>query len=161
MDNLCHTLAGAALAGAGLRRLSPLATAALVIGANVPDVDAFVYLFADGYAALAFRRGITHGLPALLLWPFLVTALLLAWSRALRSGRAPPRAGPLLLASAAGVLSHPALDWLNTYGMRWLLPLDGRWSYGDAVFIVDPWLWLGFGAAAFLAWRWTRRGAAG
>ncbi len=164
MDNLCHTLAGTALAGAGLRRLSPLATAALVIGANVPDLDALVYVVADGYAALAFRRGITHGLPALVLWPFLVAGALLAWDRGVRARRAPQaapaRAGPLLVASAVAVLSHPALDWLNTYGMRWLLPLRPDWSYGDAVFILDPWLWLTLGAATFLSRRWRRPGLA-
>jgi inner membrane protein len=164
VDPLCHTLAGTALAGAGLRKLSPLATTALVLGANVPDVDVLVYAFTDEYGGLAFRRGITHGLPALIAWPFVVTGVLLAWDRWVRARRvnAPPaaRAGPLLLVSMIAVLSHPALDWLNTYGMRWLMPLNGRWSYGDAVFIVDPWLWLGLGAAAFLAWRWRWRGLA-
>lgn len=165
MDNLCHTLTGTALAGAGLRRLSPLATAALVLGANIPDLDALVYAVADEYTALAFRRGITHSIPALLLWPFVVTGALLAWDRLARRRRAPAaeavRAGPLLLVSMIAVLSHPSLDWLNTYGMRWLLPLDGDWSYGDAVFIIDPWLWLSLGAATVLAWRWSWRGALG
>jgi inner membrane protein len=41
-----------------------------------------------------------------------------------------------------GVLSHPFLDWLNTYGVRVLMPFDGRWLYGDTLFILDPWLWL-------------------
>ena len=31
MDNLCHTLVGAALAEAGLRKKTPLATATLLI----------------------------------------------------------------------------------------------------------------------------------
>ena len=162
MDPLCHTLTGTALAGIGLRRLSPLATAALVLGANVPDVDAFIYGVADEYTALAFRRGITHGLPALVVWPVVVAGVLLAWDRWVRRRRAPTsqpaRAAPLLLVSAIAVLTHPVLDWLNTYGMRWWMPLDGRWSYGDAVFIVDPWLWLGLGAASFLAWCWRPRG---
>ena len=35
MDPLAHTLAGASLAQAGLKRLTPLATATLVIGANL------------------------------------------------------------------------------------------------------------------------------
>ena len=40
------------------------------------------------------------------------------------------------------MLSHPALDWLNTYGVRFLMPFDGAWFYGDALFIIDPWVWL-------------------
>jgi inner membrane protein len=60
---------------------------------------------------------------------------------------------PLAILSLAtlGVATHPALDWLNTYGMRWLMPFDGRWFYGDTLFIVDPWLWLLLGGAVFLA----------
>ncbi|MBC7173738.1 MAG: metal-dependent hydrolase, partial [Polyangiaceae bacterium] len=49
------------------------------------------------------------------------------------------------------VLTHPFLDWLNTYGVRLLMPFDDRWFYGDSVFIVDPWLWLSMGAAVVLA----------
>jgi inner membrane protein len=42
------------------------------------------------------------------------------------------------------------MDWTNNYGVRLLLPWSGKWFYGDLVFIVDPFLWLLFGAAAFL-----------
>jgi inner membrane protein len=63
----------------------------------------------------------------------------------------PPRAAPLLLAAAIGVLSHPALDWLNTYGIRLLSPISDRWFYGDALFIVDPWLWLMLGGGVVLS----------
>lgn len=163
MDPICHTLTGAALGGTGLRKLTPYGTAALVLAANAPDADVFIYAVADEYAGLAFRRGITHGLPALLLWPFVVVGVLLAWHR--RPWRpergAPARPGPLLGLSLLGVTTHPTLDWLNTYGMRWLLPFDGSWSYGDAVFIVDPWMWLGLGGGAFLAWRWGWTGFLG
>ena len=39
MDNLTHTLYGFALAKAGLERTAKQATAALLIGANLPDID--------------------------------------------------------------------------------------------------------------------------
>jgi inner membrane protein len=45
---------------------------------------------------------------------------------------------------------------MNYYGMRWWLPFDGRWSYGDAFFILDPWLWLALGIAVYLGSQWTR-----
>jgi inner membrane protein len=162
MDNLTHSLVGAALAEAGPRDRFALATPTLIVAANVPDVDVVSYLVADEFAALAWRRGITHGVPALLLWPFVVAALMLGWDRLVRRRSdpvaAPARFGPLLALSALGAVTHPALDWLNTYGMRWWLPFDGRWSYGDAVFIIDPWLWLALGGAVFLARSSTRRG---
>lgn len=143
------------MAASGLRRVTPLATAALIIGVNVPDVDV-VMMFAGEYMDLAHRRGITHGIPALVLWPFLVAAVLLVWDRRVRL-RLAPEAEParfkgLLLVCVIAVLSHPLLDWLNNYGMRWLMPLDGRWSYGDALFIIDPVAWLGLGGVAFLTW---------
>src|SRR5690606_39486462 len=84
MDNLTHSLAGAALAATGLRRTTPLATATLVLAANAPDVDAFVYLFGDSYDGLAFRRGWTHGPIAMAVLPFVVAAVILGWDRWLR-----------------------------------------------------------------------------
>ena len=70
----------------------------------------------------------------------------------------PPAATPreLLLLSCVSVLTHPVLDTLNTYGVRWLMPFDGRWFYGDALFIVDPWLWLALSLGILLSLRRRR-----
>ena len=38
--------------------------------------------------------------------------------------------------------SHLVLDWTNSYGVHPFWPFDDRWRYGDAVFIVEPWLWV-------------------
>ncbi|MFA5630018.1 MAG: metal-dependent hydrolase [Porticoccaceae bacterium] len=155
MDPIAHTLTGGALAATGLRRATPLATAALLIGANIADVD-IVVAFASDYMALAHRRGWTHGVLALVLLPPLLAAGLLLWDKLVRRrwrpGAEPARWWPLLLVSAIAVISHPALDWLNNYGLRWLMPFDGRWFYGDGLFIIDPWLWLIFGGLCFLLW---------
>ena len=37
------------------------------------------------------------------------------------------------------------MDVLNSYGVRLLMPFSGRWFYGDALYIVDPWLYLAAG----------------
>ena len=158
MDNLAHSLFGAVLAEAGLKRLTPLATATLVIGANLPDVDAVTRLAGED-AALFWRRGITHGLLALAVWPVVLTALMLAidrFRRRQRPGAEPARPGWVFALSVIGTWSHTSLDWLNTYGVRWLMPFDGRWFYGDTLFIVDPWFWL-LGAAAVVLARTTSR----
>jgi inner membrane protein len=142
MDNLCHTLVGAALAEAGLKRRTPLATATLMIGANLPDVDVLAY-FWGADTAIAFRRGWTHGVLALALWPFVLTGLMLAWDRWVRRRPDDPaRVGALFWLSVISILSHPFLDWLNTYGMRWLMPFRDVWSYADTLFIIDVWIWL-------------------
>ena len=135
--------------------MTPLATAALMIGANAPDIDV-VANFAGDYSALAHRRGWTHGVLAIAVLPFVVAGGLLLWDRrAQRRRRADierARAGPLLALAALAVVTHPTLDWLNNYGMRWLMPFDDRWFYGDALFIVDPWIWLLLGGVLFLAY---------
>ncbi len=164
MDNLCHTLVGWALAEAGLKKRTALGTAALLVAANVPDVDGLAY-FRGTLGALCFRRGPTHGIVATAVWPFLLAGLFIGWDRAVRlrrePGLEPARPGALLLLAAVGVLSHPLLDLLNTYGVRLLSPFSDRWFYGDALFIVDPWMWLLLGGGVALSRRAARRGAAG
>ena len=166
MDNIAHTLAGVAMAEAGLRRRTGLATATLAIGANLPDVDALIYAVGSGVDALAFRRGWTHGLLAMVLLPFALAGVMLAWDRLVRRRRRPD-AEPvdmrwLLVLAAVGIWSHPVLDLLNTYGVRLLMPFSGRWFYGDTLFIVDPWLWgsLGLGIAFSRLLRRREQGAA-
>jgi len=150
LDNLCHTLVGAALGEAGLGRHKPLATATLLVGANLPDVDGFTYAFLDGPTSLAFRRGWTHGILAMAVLPVALAAAMVAWDRAVRRRRRkekiPARFRALLLPAFAAVLSHPLLDFLNTYGVRFLYPFSKRWFYGDALFIVDPWVWIALAA---------------
>ena len=161
MDNLCHTLVGAALAEAGLKRRTPLAVAALVIGANLPDVDVLAYAWGPD-VALGFRRGWTHGVLALAVWPFCLTGLLLVWDRLVRRRRHPdatpadPRS--LLWLSAIALLTHPFLDWLNTYGLRWLMPFRDVWYYGDTLYIVDPWIWSALGLGVALSRRELKGG---
>lgn len=158
MDPLTHTLVGGVLAQTRLGRQTPLAPATLLLAANLPDVDALCYFVGSDFA-LAHRRGWTHGLPAVVVLPLLLTALLLAFDRWVRRRPGPPvRPRALLLAAAVGVATHPVLDWFNTYGMRWLMPFDGRWFYGDALYILDPWVWLLLGGPLFLSRPWSRPG---
>ena len=153
MDNICHTLVGAALAESGLKRRTALGSATLMIAANLPDVDVIAVPLGH---SLGFRRGITHGVPALVVLPVLLTLVMLGWYRWRGRGGESPKPGFLLLLSAAGVATHPFLDWMNTYGMRWLMPLDPSWSYADTLFIADPWIWLALGLGVWL----SRRGQA-
>jgi inner membrane protein len=134
------------MARSGLGRRTALGTATLLIGANLPDLDVLAYL--DGPAGdLSFRRGWTHGIPALIVLPFVLTGLLLLFDRMVRrAGRAvlpsAVRPAQVLLLAALSILSHPLLDTLNTYGVRWLMPFTGDGYYGDTLFLVDPWLWI-------------------
>jgi inner membrane protein len=163
MDPVTHSLTGAVLSRAGLNRTTPLATATLVLGANAPDIDAVVMLHGT-YTALAVRRGLTHGPLAVLLLPFIVAGAVLLYDRAWRRRRSPTaeaaRPPAVLGLAAIGVLTHPLLDWMNTYGIRLLMPFSERWFYGDALFIIDPWIWLLL-AAPVVGLALSRRGRTG
>src|SRR5262245_56193696 len=148
MDNLTHSLCGAALARTRLGRMHRLAPISLLVAANLPDVDCVSWFFGQ-QTYLLHHRGITHSVVGAL-----VLALLLAGvMRRLERDRvdAPRRWRAYLLPALVGAATHPLLDLLNNYGLRPWLPFSDARYFGDLVFIVDPWLWLIFGGVAFLA----------
>ncbi|WFL77224.1 metal-dependent hydrolase [Altererythrobacter arenosus] len=164
MDNLTHSLVGALLGQAGLKKKTGLAMPALIIGANLPDVDAACLFWLEGVEHLGFRRGITHGPPAMVLLPLVLTGILWGFDRwqARRGtrpeGRLPVSFKWLYLLSFIGCLTHPALDWLNVYGIRLLEPFSSQWFYGDTLFIIDVWLWALLGFATWFSLRREKRG---
>ena len=144
MDNLTHSLIGALLGQAGLKRKTGLGLPTLIIAANLPDVDGVCMPL--GTVSLAMRRGLTHGPLAMLVLPLLLTGAMVWFDRwQTRRGTRPDARQPvdpawLLVLAYIGCLSHPLFDWMNSYGVRLLEPFSHRWFYGDALFIVDPWL---------------------
>lgn len=164
MDNLTHTLLGLALAKTPLGRVAPTAGAALVIGSNLPDVDAVVTLWGGKEAYLLHHRGITHSIFGIVVQAALLAALLSWferwWILDPRARRGVPRGGHFV-AALVGLVSHLALDALNAYGVRPWLPFSDARFFGDLCFIVDPWLWLLFGGVAAAAGHRTIRGSFG
>ena len=162
MENITHSLVGLAAAKAGLERVSPGATLLCVIAANAPDAD-ILALVGGPSNYLHHHRGITHSIVGTLALALLIPALFYAGDMIVAClRRRPPRLKfrGLLVASLLVSATHPLMDWTNNYGVRPLLPWSGRWFYGDLVFIVDPWIWLCVGGAAFLLtakglWRTT------
>jgi inner membrane protein len=153
MDGLTHSLLGLTAAKGGLERLSPYATVVCVLSANAPDIDVVTSLFGDRWTVLEHHRGITHSIIGTVSLGLLIPSIFWLAERAFAKWRQrPPRIAyrGLVLASLIAVATHPLLDWTNNYGVRPLLPWSGRWFYGDLVFIVDPYLWLILGSAAFL-----------
>lgn len=154
MDPLTHTLVGAALARTRPVRGLRFAAAASIIAANLPDIDVFSAFHGPDFS-LCVRRGWTHGPLAILVLPAVLIAVLIALDRWRGPRPGVPALQPARLLGLAYVscLTHPLLDLLNTYGVRLLMPFDPRWFYGDAVFIIDPWLWLMVGGAVYLGAR--------
>jgi inner membrane protein len=163
MDNLTHGLVGALIGQAGLKRKTGLAMPALIIGANLPDVDAACTVY--GIESLAMRRGLTHGPIAWVLLPLVLAGILWLYDRwqAKRGkrpeARLPVHFGWLYALSFIACLTHPALDWMNNYGIRFLEPFSSEWFYGDVLFIIDLWLWIGLGLATWLSLRREKRSA--
>jgi inner membrane protein len=155
MDNLCHSLVGMALSRAGLHKRTALATGTLVIANNLPDID--VGVFATNTLAMSFRRGWTHGVLAQLTLPIVLTGAMLLYDRYRHKSSTGERVVPsqILLLSYVGVLLHVFMDFTNSYGVRLLMPFSDRWFYGDALYIVDPWLYLMLG----IGWWLGRRNA--
>ena len=166
MDNLTHSLVGAVLGQAGLKRKTGLAMPALIIEANLPDVDAACFFWLEGTEHLGFRRGITHGPAALVLLPLVLAGLLWGFDRwQERRGKRPEGRLPvdfkwLFLLSFIGCLTHPAMDWLNVYGIRLLEPFSSQWFYGDTLFIIDVWLWALLIGSVWWSLRKEKRGGA-
>ena len=157
MDNLTHSLVGAVMGRMGLKRLSPRAMPALIIAANLPDIDSFVApLF--GADPIAAHRGFTHGVGGLVTMPFLAAAIVWLWDKWRPGTEGPLKLGGLLLACFLGTLSHPLLDVLNTYGTRILDPVSHAWFYADTLFIMDPWIWLMLILGLEFSWRAERLG---
>jgi inner membrane protein len=159
MDNLTHSLAGAILGQMGLKRKTGLAMPTLIIAANLPDIDAIAVLL-GGHTHLALRRGITHGPIAMMVLPILLWAIMLAWDKWRPDAeRLPVHKGWLLALAYIGTISHPALDWLNNYGIRLLEPFSSQWFYGDTIFIIDIWIWVALIFSVWLSLKREKRGA--
>jgi inner membrane protein len=159
MDNLTHSLVGLTAAKAGLEKLSPGATTLCILAANAPDVDLVVLIARGRWAFLQHHRGITHSLVGAAVLAFALPLIFYFGDRIvarLRTRGPSVKFKGLLLASFLTTATHPLLDWTNNYGMRFLLPWNPRWSYGDFAFVIDPFFWIVLGGSAFLLTATTR-----
>lgn len=159
MDNLTHSLVGLAASKAGLEKLSPGATLLCVIATNAPDADIVVRLFGDRWLALHHHRGITHSILGTLIIGLTIPLGFFLIDRLISKMRArepTTKLKGMMIASVVVCATHPLLDWTNNYGIRPLLPWSSQWFYGDLIFIIDPFLWLVLGGAAFLTTSKTK-----
>ena len=151
MENLAHTLLGLSFAKGGLERATPLATAALVISSNLPDIDVLGRLQGGTVSYLEHHRGFTHGFVGLAILALALTLILMFVDHRFRLRRdlfrRPLRPVRIFLLAYLGGLGHAFMDFTNSYGVRPLRPFSNRWLYGDIAFVVDPWIWLILGAA--------------
>ena len=142
MDNPTHLLVGYFMSRAGLNRLTPNATAILLLSANSPDVD--IVTLAGGWIGyLHWHRSWSH---TFLLSPVLALASV-AVVRLLARKPLPWLAATFV--AWLGVLSHLLLDWTNQYGIRFLLPFSPRWYQLDNTMLFDIWIYSAFAVCLF------------
>ena len=146
MEPLTHLLTGACLGRSGFNRKTALATATMIIAAELPDVD-FAWWFKGPVSYFAHHRGFTHTLLGAPVMAGATLALMYLYDRfwrrrRLKPGALPVRWGYLYLLALLADLSHILLDFTNNYGVRPFAPLNWRWYSWDIVFIYDPVLWV-------------------
>lgn len=138
MDTVTHTLVGVALSRLFFKKRVAYATSAMIVAANLPDLDV-VYSW-PGIRYLEFHRGILHSAWMVPVWALLV-ALGLRWWAA-RKGKRVPALWLGFALGLVGVGSHVFLDWSNAYGERLFAPFSQHWYALDWMPIFDPWVWI-------------------
>ncbi len=159
MDNLTHSLAGLIIGDAAVAlrarfgsRASPRFRAAAlttaVLANNAPDLD-FAYVGVTGgrLGYLLHHRGHTHTVAAVLPLAMLALVVVAAGFRLAGSRRGAPALSStdhlhLALLGVVGGLVHMLMDYGNNYGVHPFWPVYDGWFYGDAIFIIEPWLML-------------------
>ncbi|MDE3838019.1 hypothetical protein C0966_01190 [Bacillus methanolicus] len=127
MDTGTHVVMGLALGG--LSTLDPAvmessATASSVligtiIGSQAPDIDTLLKL-KNNAVYIRNHRGITHSIPAVLMWPIAIVALIYPFF---------PEANLLHLWiwTFVAVFLHVFVDIFNAYGTQALRPFSSKW----------------------------------
>lgn len=141
MDPVTHVLAGACIARAGLNRKTALATLAVIMAAEAPDLDVLARLKGP-VSGFVHDRGFTHSFAGV----FLVSAAVVCFIYLVRRfggrwGEAPNQAlrwGWLLCFSYLGGLSHILLDFTDNYAVRPYWPFSDRWYSWDITCTTDP-----------------------
>jgi inner membrane protein len=156
-------MAGWALGQAGLKQKTRKGLAALILAANMPDIDVF---FGNApWDPLAIHRGFTHGLVGgVLVMPPILAGLLWLLDRwqvkrgaTFKSGLS-MHFGWLLALCYLGAITHPLLDLQTTYSVQLLSPFSNRWFHSDSLFIIDLVLWVVLAGSLVISGRRELKG---
>lgn len=151
MDTGTHVVMGLALGG--LATLDPAvaphtATASgvmigTIIGSQIPDIDTVLKL-RNNAVYIRNHRGITHSVPAVLLWPLLITGIIFFFT---------PDANllHLWLWTQFAVFLHVFVDIFNAYGTQALRPFSCQWVALGVINTFDPFIF-GIHVAGLVVW---------
>lgn len=151
MDTGTHVVMGLALGG--LATLDPIVansavttTAVLIgtiVGSQAPDIDTVLKL-KDNAVYIRNHRGITHSIPAVLLWPLAIIAVIYPFF---------PEANVLhlWLWTFIAVFLHVFVDIFNAYGTQALRPFSSKWVALGVINTFDPFIF-GLHVVGLLFW---------
>jgi inner membrane protein len=158
MDTATHLMMGITLGG--LATLDPAigqnGTAvqavmlATIVGSNIPDIDTVLKL-RNNAKYIRNHRGITHSIPAVILWTFVVSGLAHLFFPA----------SPylhVLLWSFIAVFLHVFVDIFNAYGTQALRPFTKKWIALGVINTFDIVIFLIHAAAVALIFIGTHKG---
>lgn len=140
MDTGTHVVMGLALGG--LATLDPIvgshsvtATSVLIgtiVGSQAPDIDTVLKL-RNNAVYIRNHRGVTHSIPAVLLWPIGIIAILYPFF---------PEANLLHLWiwTFLAVFLHVFVDIFNAYGTQALRPFSSKWVALGVINTFDPFI---------------------
>lgn len=149
MDNLTHSLAGFASVEVlntwkpQTRKTYLVAQLTALLANNFPDIDmVYTGIVPGKLGYLIHHRGHTHTIFLGALFSVLI-GYLGVYLLKRRAGEVQKSEKHFLYGVALlGGLLHIFMDSWNTYGVHPFWPISSRWFYGDAVFIIEPVLWM-------------------
>lgn len=151
MDTGTHVVMGIALGG--LATLDPVVASnhateasvliATIAGSQIPDIDTILKL-RNNAIYIRNHRGITHSIPAVILWPLVLLAVIFPFFQ-----------GANLLHlwawTFAAVFLHVFVDIFNAYGTQALRPFSHKWVALGVINTFDPFIF-GIHVLGILVW---------
>lgn len=140
MDSGTHLVMGIALGGLALAdpvvadnsAMLAAVMAGTILGQQAPDIDTVLKL-RNNAVYIRHHRGITHSIPAVLLWPIAITAIVsLIFTDA--------NLLHLWLWTQLAVFLHVFVDIFNAYGTQALRPFSKKWIALGVINTFDPYI---------------------
>lgn len=151
MDTGTHIVMGLALAG--ISTLDPVVaetsvtTTSVMIGAivgsQIPDIDTVLKL-RNNAVYIRNHRGITHSIPAILLWPLAIIAVVYPFFPETNLFH-------LWIWTFIAVFLHVFVDIFNAYGTQALRPFSSKWVALGIINTFDPFIF-GFHVIGLIFW---------
>nr|WP_106784907.1 metal-dependent hydrolase [Lysinibacillus timonensis] len=151
MDSGTHLVMGVALGGLAL--VDPVVSqnsitfgavmAGTILGSQAPDVDTVLKL-RNNAIYIRHHRGITHSIPAVILWPLAITGLISLFVDEANIFH-------LWLWTFLAVFLHVFVDIFNSYGTQALRPFSKKWVALGVINTFDPFIF-GIHCIGILLW---------